>query len=63
MHQLTEYLHMGGYAMFVWPAYGLALLGLVGILWSSIQSWKAHEAEFTGLKAGRDSNADSGVSS
>jgi heme exporter protein CcmD len=63
MNQIAEYLHMGGYAMFVWPAYALVLVGLGGILWLSIQSWKAREAEFSGLKAARDGNSDSGASS
>lgn len=54
MGSLVEYFQMGGYAMFVWPAYGLALLGLVGILWFSVSSWKAREAEFNVLKSARN---------
>jgi heme exporter protein D len=63
MGNLAEYVQMGGYAMFVWPAYGLALLGLVGILWLSISSWKAREAEFNVLKSARDEPSSSGASS
>ena len=63
MNQIAEYLHIGGYAMFVWPAYGLALLGLVGILWLSVSSWKAREAEFMGLKSARENQGESGSSS
>jgi heme exporter protein D len=51
---MADFFHMGGYAMFVWPAYGLALVGLVGILWQSVSSWKAREAEFSGLKPARE---------
>ena len=29
---ITEFLHMGGYAPYVWSSYGLALLILVGNL-------------------------------
>ncbi len=49
--------------MFVWPAYGLALVGLVGILWLSVSSWKAREAEFMGLKSARENQGESGSSS
>jgi heme exporter protein D len=58
MDTLVEYFHMGGYAMFVWPAYGLALLGLAGILTLSLKSWKAREKEFGGLKAARDTQSE-----
>jgi len=51
---MAEYFHMGGYAMFVWPAYGLALVGLAGLLWQSVSAWKAREAEFQGLKSARE---------
>lgn len=63
MNQIAEYLHIGGYAMFVWPAYGLALVGLMGILWLSVSSWKAREAEFMGLKSARENQGESGSSS
>jgi heme exporter protein D len=54
MDSVVEYLQMGGYAMFVWPAYGLAALGLVGVLWMSVTEWRDREQEFSGLKARGD---------
>ena len=33
---MTGFWAMGGYAMFVWPAYGVSALGLVG---ASIWAW------------------------
>ncbi|MBL8630507.1 MAG: heme exporter protein CcmD [Rhodospirillaceae bacterium] len=51
MDALDTFLQMGGHAKFVWPAYGLGVLGLVGILLLSVKSWKAREAEFAKLKA------------
>jgi heme exporter protein D len=36
---LGSYLAMGGYAAFVWPAYGVALIVLGGLSW---QSWRRH---------------------
>jgi len=50
---------MGGYAAFVWPAYIVGSLGLVGVLWGSLKSWKAREREFGELKAARDNGAAS----
>ena len=32
---LAEFLHMGGYAAFLWPAYGLVLTVLVYNVWSA----------------------------
>jgi heme exporter protein D len=37
----TEWLAMGGYAAFVWPAYAVAAAALGGLAW---QSWRAHRA-------------------
>ena len=36
---LASWLAMGGYAAFVWPAYGVAATVLGGLLW---QSWRWH---------------------
>jgi heme exporter protein D len=31
---MADFWHMGGYALYVWPAYGVAALGLGGLtLW------------------------------
>lgn len=59
MESLAQYFQMGGYAAFVWPAYGLGLIGLVGVLWLSLKSWKDAEQEFSGLKSSRDDGASS----
>jgi heme exporter protein D len=42
-----RYLAMGGYAAFVWPAYGVALFVLGGLAW---QSWRRHRASSNTLK-------------
>ena len=39
MSALREYLAMGGYAAFVWPAYGLTVIMLCGLAW---QSWRRY---------------------
>jgi heme exporter protein D len=47
---LSEFLAMGGYAAYVWSAFGFALVVLLGLLG---QSWRAahqREAELTQLR-------------
>ena len=39
MRAIDAYLAMGGYAVFVWPAYGVALTVLGGL---SLWSWRRH---------------------
>jgi heme exporter protein D len=50
MDRLSATLAMGGYAAFVWPAYAVAGLGLIGALVQSWRGWKAREREFEQLK-------------
>ena len=33
---MEEFLHMGGYARFVWPSYGLAFAVIAWNVWSAI---------------------------
>lgn len=39
MTTIADWLQMGGYAVYVWPAYGVALAVLGGL---SLQSWWRH---------------------
>lgn len=32
-----EFFHMGGYALYVWPAYALSLVVLTGQLWAAVR--------------------------
>jgi heme exporter protein D len=41
---------MGGYAAYVWPAYGFAVLVLVGLLAQSWRSARRRAAELEGLR-------------
>jgi heme exporter protein CcmD len=59
MPDLGEYFRMGGYAMFVWPAYGSAAAGLIGVLWTSYRAWRAREREFAALKSRGEDGAAS----
>jgi heme exporter protein CcmD len=49
MSGLAEYLAMGGYAGFVWPAYGFALGALGGL---ALHSWRRYRASVTALGRG-----------
>jgi heme exporter protein D len=45
--EIGRYLAMGGYAAFVWPAYGVALAVLGGLAW---QSWRRYRASSNTLQ-------------
>ncbi len=53
MASLTDFLAMGGYAGFVWPAYGLATLVLGGMLAASLRSLRRRERMLAELRAAR----------
>jgi heme exporter protein D len=46
---LQSFLAMGGYAGFVWPAYGLAAAILAGLLLVSLRRLRRAEAELAAL--------------
>jgi heme exporter protein D len=46
---IQTYLAMGGYAGFVWPAYGLAAIVLAGLLVVSLRQLRKAEAELAAL--------------
>jgi heme exporter protein D len=50
---MADYLAMGGYAVFVWPAYGVTLLALVGLLYTSLRSLRAAERRASLFDAAR----------
>ncbi|MCH7930695.1 MAG: heme exporter protein CcmD [Proteobacteria bacterium] len=57
---MTEFLAMGGYAAFVWPAFAIAAV-VMTVLW--VASWRtlrAREAELEALQRARADAADSG---
>ena len=44
---IVRYLAMGGYAAFVWPAYGVALAVLGGLAW---HCWRRYRASAVALE-------------
>jgi heme exporter protein D len=57
---MAQFFSMGGYAQWVWPAYGLATAVLLGILLFSLRTLKARQKEFDGLKSARRGGAEGG---
>jgi heme exporter protein D len=47
---VSEFFLMGGYAAYVWPAYGFAALVLIGLLWQSWSAARRREAELRQLR-------------
>jgi heme exporter protein D len=53
MHVATHYLAMGGYAAFVWPAYGLAAAVMVALLVQSLRRYRGMQRALEVLQCGR----------
>jgi heme exporter protein D len=49
METIQAFFAMGGYAQFVWPAYALAAIVLVGLLAISLRQLRTAEAELAAL--------------
>lgn len=53
MDNLNTFFEMGGYAAYVWPGYGLAALGMVGLLLVTLRTLRAREKEFAKVRRNR----------
>ena len=53
MQRVLDYLAMGGYAAFVWPAYALAAGVLGGLYWQSRHAYCRRQSELERLQRGR----------
>jgi heme exporter protein D len=51
MDGVAKFLDMGGYAAYVWPALGLTLVVLAGLVIASLKSARRREAELAQLEA------------
>ena len=47
---MNTFLEMGGYAAFVWPAYGFAAAILVGLLVASLRTLRRAEKALAGIE-------------
>ena len=53
MAALDHFLAMGGYARFVWPAFGLAFIVLGGLLVESLVTYKKRQRELAAAEKQR----------
>ncbi len=51
MDRIQAFLDMGGYAMFVWPAYAIAIGVLIGLLVVSLHGMRGHEEALRSLRS------------
>ena len=49
MSALSEFLHMGGHAMYIWPAYGIVAIVLVGLFIAGVRFQRNSEKELAQL--------------
>jgi len=49
-HPVREFLAMGGYAAYVWPAFGLTVAVLAGLLLQSLRLARRRDAELAALR-------------
>ena len=50
---MSEFLAMGGYGRFVWSAYGVAALVMLGLLLQSLRQYRARQRELDRLQPRR----------
>ena len=58
---MAEFFSMGGYAAYVWPAYGIAAVILVAMLIVSLRGLRRHEALLKTLETSRPGAGGGGI--
>ena len=53
MDRLDQFLAMGGYARFVWPAYAVAVLVLASMAAQSYRAWRRQHRQWSAFEASR----------
>ena len=49
---MSEFFNMGGYAGYIWPAYGVSALVLIGLIVQSLAAYRRAFREVKSLEAG-----------
>ncbi len=57
MSELTEYFAMGGYAAYIWPAYGVAALVMIALAMAAARSYRARQTLLTALREQQSDDA------
>jgi heme exporter protein D len=58
VNRALDYLAMGGYAAYVWPAFGVAAAVLGGLLAASLRTLRARRAALEAMRPSERSGAD-----
>lgn len=61
MDRLNDFLSMGGYGGYIWPAYLIAAVVLVGLLVVSLRNARGQEARLAALRKTRRGLAEEDV--
>ena len=51
MDAITEFLEMGGYGAYVWPAFAITTAIMIAMLWSTLRALRVNEAALAALQA------------
>ena len=57
MNGIAEFLAMGGYAAYVWPALGLTAAVMIGLAWHAWRSLRQEERAAAALERSRDAGS------
>jgi heme exporter protein D len=57
---MAKFFEMGGYAVYVWPAFAMAALVMIGLLVTTLRTLRAREAVLRQLEAA-ERRADDGA--
>ncbi len=60
MDAVKEFLAMGGYGAYVWPAFAITAAILIGVLWSTLHALRANEAALAALEAAKPARRGGG---
>ena len=50
---MSDFFAMGGYAVYIWPCYGVTLIGMIVLVVQSLRSMRSNEKLVETLRAGR----------
>ena len=50
---MSNFFAMGGYAAFIWPAYGVSAMALVAMIWQSWSAWRSAQKKLQALEDDR----------
>ena len=53
MEGIVKFFEMGGYAEFIWPAFGIVLLVMAALWISSMRRWRKSEHTLAALRKNR----------